>query len=210
MSESGNVYPVDLKVDYPEKSDRLSVFFRIILVIPILIVLSLLLGERETQEMAQRQEEITRSIGFVVGALVLLILFRGKYPRWWFDWNKQLMAFSLRVFSYLFLLRDEYPSTDEEQSVHLRMEYPDAQKDLSRWMPLVKWFLAIPHVVVLAVLNVFTIIAVFLAWLMILFTGRYPRGLFNFVEGVLRWHLRVLSFALIMVTDKYPPFNLYG
>jgi len=210
MSESGNVYPVDLNVDYPEKSDRLSVFFRIILVIPILIVLSLLLGERETQEMAQRQEEITRSIGFVVGALVLLILFRGKYPRWWFDWNKQLMAFSLRVFSYLFLLRDEYPSTDEEQSVHLRMEYPDAQKDLSRWMPLVKWFLAIPHVVVLAVLNVFTIIAVFLAWLMILFTGRYPRGLFNFVEGVLRWHLRVLSFALIMVTDKYPPFNLYG
>ena len=119
MSESGNVYPVDLNVDYPEKSDRLSVFFRIILVIPILIVLSLLLGERETQEMAQRQEEITRSIGFVVGALVLLILFRGKYPRWWFDWNKQLMAFSLRVFSYLFLLRDEYPSTDEEQAVHL-------------------------------------------------------------------------------------------
>ncbi len=210
MSE-GSSYPVGLQIEYPEKSDRLSTFFRILIIIPIMIILSLLVGERETQEVVEGEahyREIVR-VGFVVGAVVLMLLFRGKYPRWWFDWNKQLTAFSMRCSSYLFLLRDEYPSTDEEQAVHLRLEYPVVGEDINRWMPLVKWFLAIPHVVVLALLSIFLVVAVFFAWLAIIFTGNYPRGLFNFVEGVLRWYLRVFAFAVLMVTDMYPPFSLY-
>ncbi len=174
-----------------------------------MIILSLLFGERETQEIAQRQNEVYHSIGFVVTALMLMILFRKKYPRWWFDWNRSLAAFMTRVMSYLFLLRDEYPSTDEEQAVHLSMEYPDAEKDLTRWMPLVKWLLAIPHVIVLFALDGLLLVAVFFSWVAIIFTGRNPRGLFNFVEGVMRWNLRVLAYAIFMVTDRYPPFSLY-
>ncbi|MBC8366735.1 DUF4389 domain-containing protein [bacterium] len=200
-----------MSVDYPERSDRLSVFFRIIIIIPIAIILSLLVGERETQEIVEghaHYKEIVR-VGFVVVAVLLMILFRGKYPRWWFDWNKQLTAFSLRVMSYLFLLRDEYPSTDEEQAVHIKMEYPDVENDLTRWMPLVKWFLVIPHVLVLGLLSILLVVAVFFAWVAILFTGNYPRGLFDFVLGLLRWGLRVFAYSVLMVTDKYPPFSLY-
>ncbi len=211
MTDNQELYPVGLSVEYPEQSQRLSVFFRILIVLPIALILSLLVGERETQEIVEghaHYREVVR-VGFVMGAVLLMILFQGKYPRWWFDWNRELTAFSLRVMSYLFLLRDEYPSTDEEQAVHLQMEYPDVEKDLTRWMPLVKWFLAIPHVIVLALLCVFMIMAVFFAWLGILFTGNHPRGLFNFIEGVLRWNLRVFAYAGLMVTDKYPPFSLY-
>lgn len=211
MTDKQEKYPVGLNVEYPEQSHRLSVFFRIIIIIPIAIILSMLVGERETQEIVKghaHYKEIVR-VGFVIGAVILMLLFQGKYPRWWFDWNKELTSFFLRVLSYLFLLRDEYPSTDEEQAVHVEMEYPDVDKDLVRWMPLVKWFLAIPHVIVLGLLCIFMVMAVFFAWIGILFTGNHPRGLFNFIEGVLRWNLRVFAYAGLMVTDKYPPFSLY-
>jgi ribosomal protein L25 (general stress protein Ctc) len=139
---------------------------------------------------------------------LLMILFREKYPRWWYDWNLELLRFSNRVGTYLALMNDRYPSTDERQWVHLDFPYPDAKRDLNRWLPLVKWLLAIPHYIVLAVLYLAVVVVVIVAWFAILFTGRYPRGIFDFVEGVIRWHNRVVGYAFILVTDRYPPFSL--
>jgi hypothetical protein len=137
-----------------------------------------------------------------------MILFRQKYPRWWFDWNLELQRFGNRVGIYLALMDDRHPSSDDRQSVHLDYVYPDAQRDLNRWLPLVKWFLAIPHYIVLFFLDIAVIVVVIVAWFAILFTGRYPRGIFDFVEGVIRWHNRVIAYAFVLITDRYPPFSL--
>jgi hypothetical protein len=146
--------------------------------------------------------------GLLFFAPLLMILFRQKYPRWWFDWNLQLLRFSNRVTVYVALMDDAYPSTDEEQSVVLEFPYPDAKDGLNRWLPLVKWLLAIPHYVILLFLTLAAVVAVIVAWFAILFTGRYPRGIFDFVEGVIRWWNRVIGYAFILITDEYPPFSL--
>jgi dolichyl-phosphate-mannose--protein O-mannosyl transferase len=137
-----------------------------------------------------------------------MIVFRQKYPRWWFDWNRELLRFSNRIGVYLALMDDRYPSTDEQQSVTLEFAYPDAKEGLNRWLPIVKWLLAIPHLILLFFLSIAAFIAVVIAWFAILFTGRYPRGLFDFVLGVGRWGNRVIAYAFILVTDQYPPFRL--
>ena len=195
-------YPVQFSVDYPDSDlDRLSSFLRILFVIPILIVLSLITGSGSG----------AATVGFAGGAvfipLLLMILFRQKYPRWWFDWIVNVMRFNNRVTAYLFLLRDEYPSTDEEQAVHLEIPYPEVERDLNRWLPLVKWFLAIPHYIILTFLFIALIVVVIIAWFAILFTGLYPIGLFDFVVGVMRWGNRVGAYAFLLTTDKYPPFR---
>ncbi len=150
----------------------------------------------------------TSAAGVLFLGPLLMIVFRQKYPRWWFDWNLELQRFSNRVSAYLALMDDHYPSTDDQQSVHLDYAYPDAQRELNRWLPLVKWFLAIPHLLLLVVLNAAAVVAVVTAWVAILVTGHYPRGLFRFVEGVFRWNNRVIGYALTLVTDAYPPFRL--
>jgi hypothetical protein len=203
---SAGGYPTSLKIDYPEQSDRLSVFFRLFLAIPVLVVLLLLVGAG-TQDSSDDVRYIGTA-GFVVVPTVLMILARRKYPRWWFDWNVALTKFSARVLSYVLLLRDEYPSTDEEQAVHIDIAYPDVERDLSRWMPLVKWLLVVPHVVVLSVLWAGVVIVWIIAWFAIVFTGRYPQGLFDFVVGVMRWSLRVDAYSVLLTTDEYPPFSL--
>ena len=137
-----------------------------------------------------------------------MIVFRQRYPRWWFDFARELTRFGVRVGAYLALLTDRYPSTVDEQSVHLEIDYPDVEQDLNRWLPLVKWLLAIPHVIVLVVLAVVAIFAIFIAWFAVLFTGRYPRALFDYVVGVARWGLRIQAYAILLVTDRYPPFSL--
>ncbi len=204
MTQGQNPYPVQLSVDYPEKPlDRLSTFFRLIAIIPIGIIIALVSGQWQDQDTA-----------FLVagGALILppllLILFRQKYPRWWFDWNVALAKFQNRVGAYLLLLRDEYPSTDEEQAVHVEIAYPDVPNELNRWLPLVKWLLAIPHYIVLSFLSIGVVVVVIIAWFAILITGSYPQGLFNFVVGVMRWGLRVTAYAFLLTTDRYPPFSL--
>jgi hypothetical protein len=201
-------YPVNLTVDYPDRElDRVSTFVRIFMAIPIAIVLALLSGGDAGTGASDGPDLQWSAAGVVIVPTVLLLLFRQKYPRWWFDWNVALTAFSYRVGTYLFLLRDEYPSTDEEQAVHLTVPYPDAQQ-LNRWLPLVKWLLAIPHYVVLVFLGFAVFVCVAIAWFAILFTGRYPRSLFTFVVGVQRWSLRVVAYAALLVTDQYPPFRL--
>ena len=217
MNTQPTSYPARLDIDYPEQLDRLTSFFRLLWVIPIAIILSLITAAASStvttvSENGMTVTEVTRTGGGITGGLflatVLMILIRQRYPRWWFDFALELERFATRVGSYLALLTDKYPSTVEEQSVHLDLDYPDVEQDLNRWLPLVKWFLAIPHYIVLAVLILFALIAVIIAWFAILFTGRYPRGLFDFVVGVGRWSLRVNAYAFLLITDRYPPFSL--
>jgi len=198
-------FPATLAIDYPDRElDRLTTVFRLFTVIPIAVILALL--TRGTVH-AGAATHVVGSGGIVFLATVLMLLFRQKYPRWWFDWNLALTRFSTRVAVYLALLRDEYPSADDEQAVHIQIPYPDAKQELNRWLPLVKWFLAIPHYVVLWFLSIAAFLCVIIAWFAILFTGRYPRSLFDFVVGVFRWWLRVAAYAFLLTTDRYPPFG---
>lgn len=204
-----DTYPIRFSIDYPDRAlDRVTSFFRIFTVIPILIVLSTISGGSWQWTSGDERTAIVSAGGLLFLGPLLMIVFRHKYPRWWFDWNLELQRFSNRVMAYLALTNDVYPSTDEHQSVHLDYDYPDVPHDLNRWLPLVKWFLAIPHYVVLFFLNIAAVIAVIVAWFAILFTGRYPAALFRFVEGVFRWNNRVVGYAFTLVTDQYPPFRL--
>jgi hypothetical protein len=203
------VYPAQFSVDYPDRSlDRVSSFFRLFTVIPILVVLGTVSGGTWQWTSRNGTAAAAGAGGLLFAGPLLLIVFRQKYPRWWFDWNLELQRFGNRVCAYLALMDDRYPSTDEQQSVHLDYAYPDVPRDLNRWLPLVKWLLAVPHYVVLFFLDVAALVVVIVAWFAILFTGRYPQGLFTFVEGVLRWHNRVVAYALVLITDRYPPFRL--
>jgi hypothetical protein len=203
-------YPVQFFVEYPDRPlNRLTTFFRILVAIPILIVLGTVSGG----EWQWHVNESTVNVAVMAGGLLvlpalLLILFRHKYPRWWFDWNLELQRFANRVLAYLALMDDRYPSTDDHQSVRLDYHYPDVPRELNRFLPLVKWLLAIPHYVVLFFLDIAAFVVIVITWFAILFTGRYPRDFFRFVEGVLRWHNRVVAYAVTLVTDKYPPFRL--
>ena len=176
-------------MDFPEETNRWSSAFRLIAVVPIWVVLSIFSNA-------------------LVGPTLLMILFRQKYPRWWFDFNVALLRFQTRVTAYFLLLQHEYPSTDEEQGVHVEVDYPDAEVELTRWLPLVKWFLAIPHYVVLALLLIGAVIAAVIAWFSILFTGKMSPSLFDFIAGVMRWATRVVAYAFLLTTDRYPPFSL--
>jgi len=205
-------YPASLEIVYQNKLDRLSSFFRIFWAIPIVIIMTLLSGSGSETYTNEAGKKVTESGGGIVGGLfvatALMILFRQRYPRWWFDFNLELNRFSTRVGAYLFLLTDKYPSTEDTQSVHLNVDYPNVKKDLNKWLPLVKWFLAIPHYFALALLCSAVIPATIIAWFAILFTGKYPKGLFDYVVGVGRWLLRVTAYAFLLTTDKYPPFSL--
>jgi hypothetical protein len=201
-------YPVNLKIDYSETSNRLTSFFRIFLAIPILIILALLVSEIHDESEFTEDDKHVYTVGIVFIPTILMIVFRQKYPQWWYNWNFELTKFSVRVTSYILLLRDEYPSTDEEQAVHIEIPYPDAKNDLNRWLPLIKWFLVIPHLIVLCFLYIGVLFSTIYVWFFILFAGRYPKIFFDYVVGVIRWTIRVEAYSLILTTDKYPPFRL--
>ena len=204
-------YPVQFSVEYPDRNlDRATTAFRILVAIPILIVLAAIEGGGGWggANGGNGAWIAAGGGGTLFFPVLLMIVFRQKYPRWWYDWNLELLRFENRVFVYLGLMDDRYPSTDERQSVSLEFPYPDAKQGLNRWLPLVKWFLAIPHYIVLVFLGLAAIVCVIIAWFAILFTGRYPRGLFDFVVGVMRWGNRVSAYAFLLVTDRYPPFRL--
>jgi len=209
MVETSTAYPVSLTIDYPDrKLNRLTTFFRLLTIIPIFIILSLVSSGGYQGNGADGWGYQYAAGGLLFLPLVLMLLFRQKYPHWWFDWNVALTKFSTRVSAYFMLLRDEYPSTDEDQAIHIEIPYPNAKEELNRWLPLVKWFLAIPHYIVLGFLGVAALACAVIAWFAILFTGRYPMSLFDFVVGVCRWCLRVAVYAFLLTTDRYPPFRL--
>ena len=204
-------YAARLNIDYPERLDRMTTLFRMIWVIPITILFGLVTAAASQTIVVTGEQVASAGTSLFAGltaATALMIAVRLSYPRWWFDFSRELTRFGARVGAYATLLTDRYPSTVDEQSVHLEIDYPNVERDLNRWLPLVKWVLAIPHYVVLAVLWPAAMIATVIAWFAILLTGRYPRTLFTFVEGVARWSLRVTAYAFLMVTDRYPPFSL--
>ena len=206
MADAPSSYPATLDIEYPDRQlDRITTLLRPFAVIPIAIVLYLVMGPKAD---ANSPNQALAAGGFVTTATVLMLVFRRKYPRWWFDWNLALVRFSIRVVAYLALLRDEYPSTDEEQAIHAEIPYPDAGRELNRWLPIVKWLLAVPHYIVLVFVAIAVVVCVIAAWFAIVFTGRYPRGLFDFVVGAFRWWLRVAAYAFLLTTDRYPPFRL--
>jgi hypothetical protein len=202
MHGAGAPYAARLTVDYPKKLDRLTTLLRLIWVLPIAVILSVVVAAGDG----------ARTGGMLVGGLwlatMLMLAFRVLYPRWWFDFARELTRFGARVGAYLALLTDRYPSTVDEQSVHLEIDYPDVERDLNRWLPLVKWLLAVPHYIVLTALWIGVVVAIVVAWFAILATGRYPQALFDYVVGVGRWNLRVSAYAFLLVTDRYPPFSL--
>ena len=211
-SATADAYPARLEIDYPEELNRLTTAFRLIVVIPIAILLGILSANGSTTWTTASGETVSQTGGGIAAGLAvataLMIIFRQRYPRWWFDFAVEFTRFSTRVGAYLALLTDRYPSTVEEQAIHLDLDYPDVERDLNRWLPIVKWLLAIPHVIVLIVLSIGAFIAVIIAWFAIIFTGQYPRPLFDFVVGVGRWWLRVDAYATLLITDRYPPFSL--
>ena len=212
-------YAARLQIDYPEQLDRLTTLLRIFWIIPIAIIFSLVSNAGQTvtntvflNEAGQVIERTRDTAGGLATGLVtataLMIIFTQTYPRWWFDFARELTRFGARVGAYFCLLTDQYPSVVEEQSVHIEIDYPDVKTGLNRWMPIVKWLLAIPHYIVLAFLGIGAMFAIIIAWFAILFTGKYPEGLFNYVVGVFRWGLRVQAYVTLLVTDEYPPFSL--
>ena len=212
MATEPETYAARLQIDYPEELDRFTTFFRLIWIIPIGVILALLSAGGDAEAVTETGERVSANAGGIAAGLAvataLMIVFRQRYPRWWFDFAREFVRFSARVSAYFALLTDQYPSTVEEQSVHLEIDYPDVEQDLNRWLPLVKWFLAIPHIIVLALLAIIAFFAVIIAWFAILVTGHYPRGLFDFVVGLGRWGLRVQAYAFLLVTDRYPHFSL--
>ena len=185
-------YPVNLTIEYPETSNKSTALIRLVLIIPIVIILALISSYAEALSLA----------------VALMILFREKYPKWWFDWNLALSKFWLRIAAYGLLIRDEYPSTEDDQAIQVEIPYPDVKNDLIRWMPLVKWILAIPHLIALLFIFIAVVFCSVFAWFAILLTGRYPKVIFDFVEGFLRWSLRVNAYVFLLTTDEYPPFRL--
>jgi hypothetical protein len=201
-------YPIKVAIDYPDRRlNRLSTAFRLVLIIPIALILAMMNGSFASN-WPESIREAFQPGGVLLLPVGLMILFRAKYPRWWFDWNYELTLITARVGAYLLLMDDRYPSTDEHQAVHYEIPFPDVGRDLTRWMPFVKWLLAIPHFIVMFFLGIAAVLAGIAAWFAILLTGRYPRVLFDFIEGVIRWYSRVTWYAVLMATDEYPPFRL--
>lgn len=185
-------YPIRFDVEYPERLSRWKIFVKWLLAIPHLIIIYLL--------------------GIVLNVMVLIaffaILFTKKWPRGMFDFAVQIQRWTWNVYAYVLLLRDEYPPFSGDSGEYPLTYEVEYREDLSRWMIFVKWLLAIPHFIVLSVLVIAAAVVGVIAFFAILFTGRYPRGMFDFVVGTMRWYQRAYGYAFLLFTDRYPPFSL--
>lgn len=184
-------YPLRFDVEYPERLSRLLIFVKWLLAIPHFIVLYFL--------------GIIAELFLLIGFFA--ILFTKKYPKGLFDFVVNVYRWNANAVAYTALMRDEYPpfSWDAGQyPVTFEVDYPE---ELNRWLPLIKWLLAIPHMVVLFFLYIVALVLWVLAWFAILITGRFPRGMFDFMVGAMRWQYRVTAYAYLM-RDEYPPFSM--
>lgn len=179
---------------------RLSVFFRPLLLLPVVILLSLLGGSSLSDDSSWGST--------VFLALALIVIFTGTYPTWLLTFIHGLQAFELKIGAYALLLRDEYPSLADRPFAQVLYPNIEGGARLKRFMPLVKWFLAIPHYVVLLLTGIAVFLLTVLAWFSILFTGRYPTSFLPFVVGWLKYYNRVVGYAFTLVTDQYPQFRL--
>ena len=201
-----HAYPLTFDVAYPDRPlNRLTTALRLFMAVPILVVLTAIGGFTVASTGADTTTVVASGSALLFLPPLLMVVFRGRYPRWWYEFNVELLRFQNRVGVYLALMDDRYPSAEEQQSVRLDVPYPTG---LNRLLPLVKWLLAIPHYVVLAVLYVGALVAIVAAWFAVLVTGRFPHGLFDYLVGVGRWTNRVTAYAFLLVTDEYPPFRL--
>jgi hypothetical protein len=186
-------YPVTFDVEYPEGLSRWKIFLKWLFAIPQFIIVYLL----------QAVNSILVFIAFFA------ILFTKKWPRGLFDFSVQIQRWTFNVYAYAVTLqRDEYPPFTGEAGqypVALEVDYDD---NLSRWQIFLKWLFALPHLIIVTFLALAAIVVVFIAFFAILFTGKYPRGMFDFVTGTLRWYVRVNAYAFWLMTDRYPPFSL--
>jgi hypothetical protein len=186
-------YPARFDVEYPERLSRWKIFVKWLFAIPHFIIVYLLQ---------------------IVGALMVFvaffsILFTKRWPLMMFEFMVQIQRWTENVTVYaLTLQRDEYPPFSGEAGEYAVLFEIDNDESLSRWKIFVKWLLVIPHLIVLAFLAIAASVAVFIGFFAILFTARFPRGLFDFVVGVLRWTIRVNAYAGWLMTDRYPPFSL--
>lgn len=185
-------YAARLDVNYPGRSNRLTVLIRLILAIPVIIIVGLING--------------TRIMQLVWLLVVLALLIVKRYPEILWTVQSWFAVFSTRTTLYIDLLADGYPWNDDP-TVRIELDEPDGSQ-LSRFLPLIKWLLALPHYIVLALLGIVAFVCIVLAWLAILITGSYPAPLFNFVLGVNRWGFRVNAYVFVLNTDRYPPFSL--
>ena len=185
-------YPLRFDIEYPEQLSRWLIFVKWLLAIPHFLILYAL-------------SAVANVITFIA---FFAILFTGRYPRGLFDFVVNIYRWQENVFAYYGLFRDEYPPFSWEAGkypVTFEVDYPES---LSRWLIFVKWLLAIPHIIVLFFLYIVALVVWVIVWFAILFTGRFPRGLFDFLVGVNRWSLRVNAYALLLMRDDYPPFIL--
>jgi len=191
MGMAAPAYPVTFNVEYPERLSRWLIFVKWLLAIPHFLILGV--------------------FGYLVQLTTFIswfaILFTARYPRSLFGLAVMYFRWNARVTAYVALLRDEYPpfgGSSPEYPVRFDVEYPEK---LSRLLIFVKWLLAIPHILILGLLGILGIVVYVIGWFAILFTGRFPRSLFDFLVGIGRWSLRVNAYYWLM-RDEYPPFSL--
>jgi hypothetical protein len=189
LPDSG--YPIRFDVAYPDELSRWLIFVKWLLAIPHYIILYFL------------------QILFSVVTLVAFfaILFTKTYPRDLFRFAVGTRRWQNNVNAYTSLMRDEYPPFSWDPGTYAAVYDADYPVELNRWLPLIKWLLAIPHYIVLALLGIVWLFVLIGAWFAILLTRRYPRPLFDFGVGMLRWSERVTMYVYL-ATDAYPPFSL--
>ena len=186
-----------------EDRNRLTAFFRLIIVLPVAIYSSAFAIDSMS----------TDTWGYSLGGLIVLptflaLVFRGIYPSYALAFNHALISLETRVNAYALLLTDDYPSIEENDIVKITLPEVGNGSQLSRVMPLVKWFLAIPLYVMGIIYLVYGIFLTLFAWFSILFTGKYPVWSADAMVGILAFYNRVYGYAFILVTDEYPSFSL--